>query len=108
MMSRLQCSAQTACAVQGCITYVAAQEDVEQVCQSILASGVEALGFDVEWHVTYRRAPAALTPIRQQNGAALGDKPHDSFLRLFGAETRTAPGPKKVHKIETHQERRCD
>ncbi|CAL5223984.1 g6596 [Coccomyxa viridis] len=38
----------------GCITYVAAQEDVEQVCQSIVASGVEALGFDVEWHVTYR------------------------------------------------------
>lgn len=68
--------------MQGCITYVAAQEDVEQVCQSIVASGVEALGFDVEWHVTYRCAPAALTAIRLniQNVAALGDKHCDGVL----------------------------
>ena len=46
---------------QGCITYVAGQEDVEHVCRSILASQVEALGFDVEWHVTYRHASALST-----------------------------------------------
>ena len=55
--------------VQGCITYAAAQEDVEHVCQSILASGVKALGFDIEWHVTYRRALALFTPLRKRQGA---------------------------------------
>ena len=57
--------------VQGCITYAAAQEDVEQVCQAILASGAQALGFDVEWHVTYRRV---LTPIRQETDKSCCDR----------------------------------
>ena len=41
--------------VQGCIAYAALQEEVENSCQSLLASGVPCLGFDIEWHVTYRQ-----------------------------------------------------
>ena len=34
--------------------YAASQEEIESSCHSILASGVQCLGFDIEWHVTYR------------------------------------------------------
>ncbi|EIE27670.1 ribonuclease H-like protein [Coccomyxa subellipsoidea C-169] len=42
--------------VQGCITYASLPAEVEHLCQLALSCGVEAVGFDIEWRVTYRHA----------------------------------------------------
>ncbi|KAK9917730.1 hypothetical protein WJX75_007618 [Coccomyxa subellipsoidea] len=39
---------------QGCITYASLPAEVEHLCQKTLSTGVEAVGFDIEWRVTYR------------------------------------------------------
>ncbi|CAK0738070.1 hypothetical protein CVIRNUC_000989 [Coccomyxa viridis] len=58
----------------GCIAYAALQEEVENSCQSLLASGVPCLGFDIEWHVTYRTGeiprPVALIQLASWLGPA--------------------------------------
>ncbi len=41
---------------QGCITYASLPAEVEHLCQLALSCGVEAVGFDIEWRVTYRHA----------------------------------------------------
>lgn len=62
-MSAPKSGAEGDAVAQGCIAYAASQEEVEGLCQSILASGTLALGFDIEWHVTYRHASASINTI---------------------------------------------
>ena len=72
--------------VQGCIAYAASQEEVDSSCQSLLASGVPCLGFDIEWHVTYRQGTQPSPDCRPR---ACGTPPQSECSRWHGRQQRS-------------------
>jgi hypothetical protein len=53
---------------QARIIYATLPEETETVCQKILSTGIKAVGFDIEWYITYKCGAA--TPMPATEAAA--------------------------------------
>ncbi|CAL8463613.1 g3147 [Coccomyxa elongata] len=68
------------CLPKGCIAYASLPEEVEHLCKVVLSSGVEAVGFDIEWRVTYRTGETPRSVALIQLAVQLQDGKYRVFL----------------------------